>query len=211
MAKAMAKGSIDLNVGWNELSRERQSDDISAFLYRLSWTHNVTSRSSFSLSASQEFSDSNELFRNGKLDNINIDRGEDVAAVSNPLERKTMGASFSSDKQRGSYAIAVTMAVDEYDGLTDLDNDSARIRFSATRQLRPRTEVEFGARYLRRDFDNQDREDIDLYGDAALRQRISDRIWIAFLYQFFDRDSNSDVNDASENRYGLTFTYEFLR
>ena len=210
MSKTLPKGAASLNVGWNELSREGPFPDISGLLLRASWTRDITSRTRFSLSASQEFSDSTELFRNGQLDNVHIRRRDDVAAVSNPLERQSIAFSLSSSRQRMSYGLSGSFSRDDYETLTDLVNDSARLRISISRQLRPRTDVDFSFRYLRREFDNQARTDIDYYGDLRLRQTLSGKISLAFYYQHFNRNSNLSVEDIIEDRVGLTFSYNLV-
>ena len=208
--KRLAKGNLDLNIGWNEVSLGDQFKDTAGLLYRLSWSHDITSRTNFSLTARQEFSDASELFQAGRLDNINIDRGVDVATAPDPLERQEASLSISSRRDRMNYSLSLSYSQDNYEQSQELDSETQRVSAAISRRISNRSRLGLSAQYEERDFDNSDRRDNDFAGEVYFNQDIGKQAEVSLTYNYFNRGRTATIQSIQESTVRLNVAYEFL-
>ena len=201
----VSRGELSAAIGVNQIHDNGITFDGS--LANITWNRKISSASSFSLGYDQRFSESGDLFERYQ----DIDKGNDtslpVLGSANPLEISRGSVSYQFNKERNGVSFSFSHSQFDYEMDDFLDRDISALRIDIQRKLGAAWQVRIGARALRTEYDQSEREDDDLELWLTIRRQLTRALGVDFGVRRVERDSNAAGFDYEENRYTVRLVY----
>ena len=201
------RNTFALDVGANQVKVEGFPDTRTGTYAQLDWTRVLPAGKSFSVAAGQRLSDQGDIFRFVQGINPDLRETEDVTGESTPFENNFASVSFVVERERYGYDLRVTWNDEDYIDDDTLDRTVTRIVLLGNRRLTRKIFIDGGINYSRRDFVGPDRQDDDYQITASIGYEWTAGFDTTLSFQRFERGSNQEVNEFSENRLFLRASY----
>jgi hypothetical protein len=200
--KRFATGGVRAAIGRNEL--EYVSVEHDGPLYDFSWSRDIATRSTLTISAAREFTDSGSLF--APESGVPGDDVADVVLSPNPLERRQLGVVYSLASDRTEFSIGTTTLDDSYVGDPTLDNKAVFGTVSFSRALSPRTGLGVAFDKVRREYSDVTigGEEEDAIATFWINYALGRQFDAAFVATRYERDG---LQSFDETRYEVRFFY----
>lgn len=199
------RGTITLNLGVNEVDVDGMTSD--GLLANASWTRELTTRSTLSVSFDQRYSDAADIFRRFFQGDLTNTGSEGFPGSSEPFENRRISATFNHRRNSSTLAVAITSNEEDYETTNDLDRDRLGITFGLSREFGGGWELGGNVRYLGTDFGTVDRKDDDINAGIQLSKRLGQNLYADFAFEYLDRESDVISAIYTENRFSLKFRY----
>jgi hypothetical protein len=185
--KTLANGTAALDVGGNSVDFISTSE--SQPYFNVSWTNDVSSRTTVAFDIEQALFDSSDNFRGGQT-------FEDPLRTTDVYERTSGGASVIVTPDRSRISASVRLGEDRYVNDNSFDNDMTQLRLTLERTVSERLTAGFDFNTVQRDF-------------TSSNQRDEDRRTSLYFVRAFGRQLSIDVKYEHISRGGVnTGTYD---
>jgi hypothetical protein len=205
-----ARTNLGFDVGYMESeSASAAADGQDGFLLRLDASRRLSSSSTATLSLGRETSNSAMAFAStqtaGSID-LDAVRGRQTSA---PFTNEYVSLGWNFARNRTYLGLFASWSDQQYqDVVSGLDQTLSGFGAYYTRQLSSRMTLGVTLDYQRNEFEEgQDYEDIG--GQLNLNWRMSRSLSLDVRYDRYDRSSDIDGGDSTENRYWLSLTYAY--
>ena len=201
----ISRGTLDISVGANEV--EYESEPIRKPLYSFSLIRKLTKLLTMSLDYDRRIVDAGDQFGRSSDDVLDADNSQGITPIGDTYETEEFSFGVGRVKGRSQTSIGVYHAEDRYRTATNFDG--TRTGLTAGYELAVGSLWTFGVSgYLEnRDFRNADFEDDNLELTVTFERRLTRTLGLQFEYRRVDRDSPSESNTYTENRYSLNLTF----
>jgi len=200
-----SRGSIVVNLGINEI---HDFGEVSrGTLVGISWSRNITARSSFSLGYDQRFSDAGDIFKRFQAPGRGFGNVRAISGVSDPFENRRFSAKYNNRRKNFDFYVTAFRDEQVYEISKSLNRDRTRVGVGASKSLGSAWQVSIGARFQKTEFSNSSRVDDDIDLRGRISRKLSRRVSLNIGYARSERDSNTAGFDYIENVASLTFSY----
>lgn len=210
VASETSRGSLIVDLGMNEIryrgNGENESGD--GFFANVEFNHELSSRTKLSLAYNQRFSQAGDIFQGFR------DPGEDLNfpsygpnSTGDPFDGKRADLALRHD--RGGVDWYAAIGADDLDYLDNdaLDRRGADVRLGFGWSLVSGWRFQASGRFHRGSFTTAERDDDDVFANAAVSRNITRHFDIELGYFFAQRKSSDVLADYRENRVVLTIGY----
>lgn len=200
-----ARGTLGLRIGYNEVHDAGRVLD--GTMLNVSFTRELTPRSTFSLDYDQRISDAGDLFRRFGEQQRGVEDVIDFTDVSNPVENRRIGAELRLNGRVTNYHINVAVDDMDFDTAESRDRRREQLQMGVSRSFGPAWDVDLVAQLSRNEFDVSEREDDDIGVTASLTRRLTEKLGLRVGYEYASRNSDDPQFEYDQNEYSLMFTW----
>lgn len=205
--KELASGDVLAELGQNELAVGGLEDRGPRAL--LAWTRGLGSRSRFSVTASQDFTDSGALFAFRDVPPlVTGSAGTNVILTPSPLENRRVELRYEIASSNTSIEFGIAAGEEDYQQAAFLNSETAMVHLAVQRTLTDRMSLTLLAQDIQRDFGDLAREDGDRVVLLSLVRRLGLRLFVQVDVGTYARDGTLVFD---EQRYELRLRYQPAR
>jgi hypothetical protein len=199
----LASGEVLLDIGANKLDNKStgESSDLKP-LYRLSWTRDLTERSSFSLSGSHTISDLGTSVSGSDASGVGQGNPGRLNPTSSPFQESRGDATLQINYERTVVRFRFSGTNQQYADPLEDDFDLLSVGLGITRQLPADFTLNIGGSVGERTSHSTGLKGKDTTANVALRKSLGRRLSMALPYTF-RRRSDSTTGGYRENQYRL--------
>jgi hypothetical protein len=195
------------DVGYSRIERNVAGTD-SGFLLRLNVARALSSRSTLSLSAGQEFSNSGAAF-SASLSGGALSLDTNAARqAADPFTYRYASLIWSASGTRTGLSLTGSWREQIYEDQTELDQSLVSLGVSVRRDLSPAVNVQLDATYATGKFEQAGVDYSDTLGRLQLQWRMSRRLALSVAYYYGSRGSDAPGGDYTENQLWLLLGYQ---
>jgi hypothetical protein len=198
-------GNISIAAGYNEL--HDAGEVLDGTLLTLSFTRELTQRSTFVLDYDQRVSDAGDLYRRFGNSQAGIEDVIDFTDVVSPVANRRLGMTISLRGRVTSYDFSAI--ADDLDFESEETRNRRRVYLQATlsRPIGSGWKVDLAGRLSRNEFEVSERVDDDVTAELGVDRRLTERLGLRFQYAYATRNSEDPASEYDQNEYTLLFTY----
>jgi len=202
----ISKGNVSVSIGANEV--DIQNETLDGTLANVSFSRELTPRTSIRLDYDQRYSDSGDIFR--RFQDAGFDFGDtrDIPGEGEPFESRAFSAYIGYDYGGNDYYFRASSDVEDYDSSNTLERRRNSFGLGVSRRLGGTWRVSASGRIANLDYDNVSREDDDLSISLGVSRQLSRTLYLDFRVRYVDRSSDSVGADYTENQYSISFRYD---
>lgn len=196
---------IEIDIGYTEIDTDGEKDD--AILFRLDWSRQLSTYSSWRLLGGSEFSDAGSVFRlfQEELGDLNV--AANVTNNPNPFLNHYVSTDFSYARGRTETSFVLSLNQADFEDNNGNDRDTLLAGIRLRRDIGDRF---FGGLRLEArsiEFRNISRKSDSLSGVLTLGYRIGAYTDLSLQYQYTTRNDTVALNEYDENRVFLRASY----
>ena len=200
-----ARSSIDMDVGWNQVKTDQDTGD--GFYLALSGSRQISSQTNLTGSLGSRYSDAGDIFRFMQGIDQNPGDTQNVQGVGSPFQNNYGTLGLNVAKSRTTFAARLLYSDEDYETQDVSDRTVLGMSVSAIRQLRSSLDASLGVDLYSYKYDVGGRKDEDLRLFGELSWKFSRTLQARIRYDRFDRSSNANGDDYTENRLFLILAY----
>lgn len=206
LQREMPVGSVELGVGYNEVSRSGLG---SAGGLSLSGRGNWEPADGhvFQLRVSRQYTDRMQFASRG-IPEFGDERDQSTGA-GNVFEETSLGVGYRHARERWSWRGDLDWSDEDYDTVAR-DVRRVHFRLGVGYRVRPNLDLDMSARVRRLDFRDEQREDDFYGGDVRLRWSAAPRTSLSLQVGYDERDSDAQGRSYTEGRVLLGIQHRFF-
>lgn len=201
-----ARTVLAVDAGYSELERE-SSGTQNGVLFRFEATRRVSESSTVNLALGHEFSGAGAAFATAQSGgSIGLDTALS-RQVPDPFthEYATLGWAFS--RNRTGLRLSGMRSEQSYEGASELDQTLTSVTGAIDRALSTTTNLVLESTYVEAEFEEPGRSYDEITAGLTFTWRLSRVLSLHLTYDYFDRSSDSGVDDYTENRFWLSIGF----
>ena len=207
----MSRGMVSFKLGGNrvEFDDDTLAEGSADGLYaNVEFSRQITSRSSFTASYDQQYSDAGNIFREFQDPGRSTQSSNgDVVGAGEPFEGQRFRVGWNMVRARTTWNLSVNAYNEDYVSRDILDRNRFGLQGGVSWQLGSGWTVSGGLRLEQGQFSSADRDDDDLTLNVGLTRRLSRTLDLNVNYMRADRSSTEPLAEYTENRVALTIGY----
>lgn len=201
----ISKGTLDANIGWNEI--HDNGTVLDGVFADFSLSRKISARSTLSASFSQQLSDGGNIFSLGE--GLGQTFSDTLSLITNTDRFEYRQVSVAYNYLFGSmdFNLSAQGSEEEYESESANDREMFVIRAQFSRTLGSGWEIGVDASIGRTDFSIASREDDDQVVQLRLTRRLTEKLDLNLSASRFERDSSDPLANYTENSAALTLSY----
>lgn len=203
----ISKGSISASLGMNEI--DIAGETLDGTLAQLSFSRDLTGRTSFDISYDQQYSNSGDIFSLTQgTPGRDFGGTQDVPGDGEPFESRRLSAALSSEYGSNELYVRASSDEESYDSSNSLDRQRYTISAGVSRRLGSNWRISADGRFSQSDYENVDREDDDTDIRLGISRQLTRTLSLDLDYRYSDRSSDNAGASDTENRYTLRLRFD---
>jgi hypothetical protein len=201
-----ARTTLAIDAGYTRA--ERGDGTSSGPLARLDLSRVITSRTTFTVQAGTEFSDTAQAFRLSQGARGVGPEDQDAVAAADVFRIYYAYLGLQTERERTSFNVTLYGHEEQHETDETLDRKRVGVGFGWTRHLSPRMDLSVRGDYGNEKFDVDDFAFDEWSAGAALGWRLTNSVSLRLSVDHFDGDGDGTTRDYEENRvyFGVRYT-----
>ena len=202
-----SRTKFSVDAGYGRIDREVAGVD-SGLLLRLDAARALSSRSTLTFAAGQEFSNSAAAFaasQSGEVLGLATESGQQNGY---PFLNQHASLSWDILGTRTGITVAASWQKQVYDDQTHFDQSFAALAVSANRNLTPMLSTDINLCYGQGSFELRGGDYSDVEAGLSFKWSMTQHLALSATYEYLKRVSNTTGGDYVENRMWLLLTFQ---
>ena len=200
------RNEVQVDVGYNELDFGLQETS-GGGLIRITWERELSSASTLTLNGGSDYASQADRLRYVQANQREIGSTADVEGQDVPFRNDYFNVDYGHTRDRTTFDVGLEWNKEDYEGRSDRNRNIWRLVAYLRRMLSHKTYGEFGVQAVRREYSGLTRTDDDTDITLLFGVYLSPRVTLDLQYLFFNRNSNENTGEFTENRIFLNLSY----